>query len=308
VRVVSLLPSATEILCAIGEVPVGVSHECDFPPAASDRPAVTISQVDTETGDCGAVDRTMQETVGDGDAPYAIDVERLDTLAPDLIVTQGLCDVCAVDRVLVRDAVGRIDADPEILTTDPHSLDDVLDDVRRIGAAVDRASAARSLVDDLQARIDRVERRARAAIDAGATRPSTVVLDWFDPVMVAGHWVPGMIETAGGTYPLADPGDHSTPREWTEVRECDPDVLIGAPCGFELERARDAATALAERPGWDDIRAVPDRVHCLDGSALANRPGPRLVDTLEAFAGLLHPQEFEVPVPVARPPAVAGAE
>lgn len=292
-RVVSLLPAATEIVYALGVEPVGVSHECDHPPAARAQPAVNFSRVDADA-DSESIDQQVQATVEEGDGVYGIHTDLLAELQPDVIVAQGMCDVCAVDTALVEDAVEGIDVDPEIVRTDPHTLADVFDDIRTIGRVLDRESAAIDLVSDLKARVNAVEETVARSDD----RPDTVVLDWLDPVMVAGHWVPELVELAGGTYPLAAPGDRSTPREWESIRRADPAVLVAGPCGFDLEQLRASRSDLTARDGWDDLTAVDSRrVYAMDGNRHLNRPGPHLIETLEALAGLLHPNLFDPPDP-----------
>jgi len=285
-RVVSLLPSATEILYALGVEPVAVSHECDHPPAARELPAVNRSRIDADATS-GEID--SQVLAAEDGAVYEIDLEALRAADPDLIVTQGLCDVCAVDQVVVEDAVAELGLETEILTLDPHSLEDVFEDVERVGAAVGAEGRATELVGELRERVAAVREAA-----AGADRPRVAVLDWTDPVMTAGHWVPDLVETAGGDYGF--PAAASVPREWAEIREYDPEVVVVAPCGFDLEQIGDNADDLTGRPGWTELSAVrDDRVYALDGHQFVNRPGPRLVDTLEHLAGLLHPERFERP-------------
>lgn len=289
-RVVSLLPSATEIVYALGVEPVATSHECDHPPEAEGLPSVVESRVDADASSA-EIDAQVTGAEASGGV-YEIDREALAEADPDLVVSQGICEVCAVDSVLVEEAVADLGLDCEVLTTDPHSVDDILDDVRRIGAALDREDAAADLLADLRARIDRVADRAAEV----PFRPDVAVLDWLDPAMVAGHWVPELVELAGGEYGLADPGDASTPREWAEVREYDPDILVAAPCGFELEQTFENLGDLTGREGWKQLRAVRmNRAYAMDGHHLVNRPGPRVVDTLEALAGLIHPEEFDRP-------------
>jgi len=297
-RVVSLLPSATEIVYTLGVEPVGVSHECDHPPAARDLPAVNFSRVDPDASSAD-IDEQVQAAEREHGGVYGIHVDVLDDLDPDLIVTQGICDVCAVDEVVVEAAVDDIDADPEVLTTDPHSLGDVFDDVQRVGAALDREDRAAAVVSDLRDRVAAVRERTEDV----AERPRTAILDWLEPPMVAGHWVPELVATAGGEYGMADPGARSRPREWATVREYDPEVLIAGPCGFDLEQTRENLDDLRDRPGYDDLTAVREkRAWAVDGHHLLNRPGPRLVDTLETLAGILHPEQFpDPPVEFARP-------
>ncbi|WP_336135135.1 cobalamin-binding protein [Natronomonas amylolytica] len=289
-RVVSLLPSATEIVYALGVEPVATSHECDYPPAAADRPSVVDSRIDADASS-GDIDQQVQQAETEGGV-YEIDREALAEADPDLVISQGICEVCAVDTVVVEEAIAELGLDCELLTTDPHSLADIFDDVRRIGEALGRADRADELVSDLQARVDRVADRAAES----PVRPEVAVLDWLDPAMVAGHWVPELVELAGGNYGLADPGDASTPREWAEIREYDPDILVAAPCGFELDQTFANLADLTDREGWRQLRAVRmNRAYAMDGHHLVNRPGPRVVDTLEALAALVQPESFDVP-------------
>jgi iron complex transport system substrate-binding protein len=299
-RVVSLLPSATETVCALGVDPVGVTHECDYPPRVRDVPAVVRSTIDT-TGSSGAIDERVGDAASDGGV-YELDRGRLRELDPDVIVSQGLCDVCAVDESVVRETVADVGLDAEIVATHPHSLADMLGDVERIGEAIDREAEATALVERLRGRIDRVRERT-----ADGETPTATVLDWLDPVMVSGHWVPELVELAGGAFRLAEPGERSGPVEWAALRGADPAVFVAAPCGFSIDRTLDTLDDLVDRPGFADLQAVRDgRAYAMDGNHYLNRPGPRLVDTLEYLAAVLHPDRFETPptdVVRALPPA-----
>lgn len=293
-RIVTTLPSATELVAALGLEPVGVSHECDHPPGVESVPSVTRSKIDADASS-SEIDRQVLEAADDGGV-YEIDTELLEDLEPDLIVTQGTCDVCAVDEAVVADAVAAIDAEPTVLTVDPHGVDDVLDDLERIGRAADREDRARDVRGDLESRIDAV--RERTADLAATDRPRVAVFDWTDPVMVAGHWTADLIAWAGGEYGLADPGERSRPREWDEISAYDPDLVIVAPCGFGLEQTAANATDLTALEGWDDLTAVrEDRVWAMDGHHYLNRPGPRLVDTLEALGPIVQPDLFDAGTP-----------
>ena len=289
-RVVTLLPSATEIVYALGVEPVGVSHECDHPPAAREKPSVNRSRVDP-TASSGEINEQVAAAEESGGV-YAIDRETLAELDPDLIVTQGVCDVCAVDHVIVAEAVEELGLDADVLTLDVHSLDDLFESIHRVGAAVGRDESATELVADLRERVAAVETTAARA----ETTPRVAVLDWLDPVMVGGHWVPEMVRTAGGAYGMEEAGAHSRPREWTEIRQYDPEVLVAAPCGFDVAQTRENIADLTGRPGFDDLTAVREgRAYVMDGHHYVNRSGPRLVDTLEFLAGLCHPDLFETP-------------
>jgi iron complex transport system substrate-binding protein len=296
-RVVSLLPSATELCYAVGVAPVGVSHSCDYPPAARDVPAVTSTSVaygDDRTA--AEIDDQMQATDG---SVYELDAELLAALDPDVVVTQATCDVCAVDETDVRAVLADRAIDAEVVTLDPDSLSAVLDDVERVGRALDRAEAAGAVAASLRDRVRAIESRARPGTEGVA--PRVAVLDWTDPVMVAGHWIPGMVDRVGGRYGLADPGVPSRPVEWADVRAYDPEVFLVAPCGFTLDRAATAVDTLRDRPGFSDLAAVRrDRVYALDGRGHVNRPGPRLVDTLAAMAACLHPERLDADPSVVR--------
>jgi iron complex transport system substrate-binding protein len=301
-RVVSLLPSATEIVYALGVEPVGVSHECDYPPAANETPAVNRARVESEASS-EEINEQVAAAADDGGV-YELDRDLLADLDPDVIVSQGICDVCAVDEVRVRTAVDELGLDAEVVTTDPHSLADVLADVERLGRVLDRAERAREVIENLEARIDAVERRAGAT----ETRPRVAVLDWLDPVMVAGHWIPGMVDLAGGRYGLAERGARSRPREWDEIRAYDPEVLVAAPCGFELDQTARNLSDLTDREGWGEVTAVREgAAYAVDGHHYVNRPGPRLIDTLEFLAGVVHPEAFDAPPPDAVRPVSALA-
>ncbi|MDS0298368.1 ABC transporter substrate-binding protein [Halogeometricum sp. S1BR25-6] len=290
-RVVSLLPSATELLFRLGVEPVGVSHSCDYPPAARDLPTLTSTAVDHGDDRSAAdIDRQTRDVEG---SVYDVDENRLADLDPDAVVTQATCEVCAVDASEVRAAVDRLGLDATVVTLDPHSLADVLDDVTRVGGAVGVPDRAASLRADLAARVERVTERASAA----ETHPRTAVLDWTDPVIAGGHWVPELVDRAGGRPGLVTEGP-STPQRWADVRAFDPEVLFVAPCGFDAARAASAVDDLRAREGWADLSAVSaGEVYAVDGNGYVNRPGPRLADTLELFAACLRPERFDPPAP-----------
>lgn len=280
-RAVSLLPSATEILSAVGVDPVGISHSCDHPPDVTDRPRVTSTIIDHEGRSSREIDEQMQSVDG---AVYDIDADRLEALDPDIIVTQATCDVCAVESSAVFETVAARDLDATVLTLDPHSFEEVLADVRRVGDAVDRVENAEQLIEAARDRIERVRSRAE-----DADRPRTAVLDWTDPPIRAGHWVRDLVGIAGGDASF-QPDGPSEPVRWSDLRAYDPERLVVAPCGFGPDRAAEAVAELAARPGWADLSAVRSgHVYAADGNALFNRPGPRLVASLEVLADCLHP-------------------
>ncbi len=271
-RVVTTLPAATEIVTGLGVEPVGVSHECDYPSAVAETPTVTVSG---ENGE------------------FHLDQATVEAIDPDVVVTQGTCDVCAIDAETVVTELAETTVDPTVVRTDIHRLDGLFADIKQIGATLGRADAAASLIEELQARVDRVRRRVP---EDESTWPSVAVLDWLEPVMVAGHWVPDLVAAAGGAYALESAGEPARPREWEAIRRYDPAVLVLAPCGYPIDQTRAALDAVTDRPGWADLQAVKTgQVYVMDGSQYVNRPGPRLVDTLEHLAGLLHPERFEAP-------------
>jgi iron complex transport system substrate-binding protein len=283
VRIVSLLPSATEILFGIGaggDV-VGVTHECDFPEAALTLPRLTSSAL-PEGSNSAEIDRHVRASLHSGSSLYHLDSAVLERLAPDVIITQELCKVCAVSYEIVDRAAKRLTSDPRVVSLEPSSLDDVLANIEFVGELTGHVSRARALVEALSLRIEAM-RGAKAT-----RRPRTLVLEWTDPPMGPGHWTPGLVELAGGTAILSNPGANSQRLEWEAIVQADPDAIIVAPCGFGLERARAAVDELAAIPQWSSLRAHREnRVHVVDGNAYVNRPGPRLVDTAEIFARLL---------------------
>ena len=288
-QIATLLPSATEIVYALGAEPVVTSHECDHPPAAAGKPDANRARVDP-TAAAGEIDTQVQAADESGGV-YEIRGDVLEAAEPDLVVSQGICDVCAVDEVLVREAIDEHGLDCELLTTDPHSLADLYDDIERIGAALDCEDRARELVSRLRSRVAAVESRIP---DREPKR--VAVFDWTDPVMIAGHWIPGMVERLGGEFGLQEPEAASRPFEWETVREYDPEIVVVAPCGFELDQTEENFDDLTDREGWDDLTAVRnDRVYAVDGHGLMNRPGPRLVESFETLAWCLYPDEFERP-------------
>ena len=290
-RVVSLLPSATEILYAIGagDDVVAVTHECDFPPEAATRPAVTASALNHDGSTCAAIDRHIKSALHAGSSIYRLDEKLLAALEPSLIVTQELCDVCAVSYDQVSEAVRRMSVDIPVLSLEPSSLADILNSILAVGAATDRENAAANVVRSLRERI--------AAVDAqpgmNAT-PRVVCIEWTDPLMVAGHWVPEMVGRAGGCDILGVAFQPSRWIEWEDVVASEPEVMVLMPCGFGLSATVALAPDVLRRSGFRDLPcARSGRVVAMDGSSYFNRPGPRIVDGLELLAAIVraHPGE-----------------
>jgi iron complex transport system substrate-binding protein len=289
-RIVSLVPNGTEILFAVGagDLVVGVSHECDFPAEARTRPILTGSAL-TPGMSAAEVDHAVSAQVGSGLSLYTLDEARIAELAPDFIVTQELCPVCAVSTEQVEGAVRPLARCPELVSLDPESLADVFDDIRRVGEVTGHSDDAESLLRGLRERLDAV--RARVA---GRPRPRVVALEWLDPFFAGGHWVPEMIETAGGLDVIAQPGDHSRRLAWDDLRAADPDLLVVMPCGFDEAGARAQIELMADRSSsspinWRELRAVREgRVYPVDANGCFSRPGPRLVDGIERLAAIFH--------------------
>lgn len=288
-RIVSLLPSATELLFALGlgDQVVGVTHECDYPEAARAKPALTASRLHGAMTS-GEIDAAVSAEIGSpAHSLYTIDHNLLARLAPDLIVTQALCEVCAVDYNEVLDAVKALPRRPALINLEPTSLDDVLNDITRVGAATGQPEAAEKLLANLRERIERVRQRVSQA----TSRPRVGFLEWIDPFFCGGHWNPELVEMAGGEDALGRRGQDSVRVEWEAIRAYQPEVVVISCCGFSVERTRQELPLLAAHPGYGEIPAVRSgRVHVVDGAAYFSRPGPRLVDSLEMLADFIHPE------------------
>ncbi|MEJ8654231.1 cobalamin-binding protein [Streptomyces sp. MS1.AVA.3] len=294
-RIVSLLPAATDIVAELGLTAdlVGRTHECDWPPAAvAGVPVVTAAAFSADT----LSSREISDAVGGashaGSSLYTLDTQALAALAPDVVLTQDLCDVCAVSYRSVSEAVRILDADTRVLSVEPRTLGDVLDCLVTVGALLGVRERAERRREQLRARLTTVER-----LTAGLPRPRVVAIEWLDPLWPAGHWVPEQITCAGGTPLLAAPGEHTKPMEWAAVRAARPDVLLVLPCGFSPDRTLRERGLLTELPGWDELPAVRnDAVWVLDGPAYFNRPGPRVVRGAEVLAHVLHAVDAGDPV------------
>jgi len=281
-RVISLLPAATEIVAALGAGSrlVGVTHQCDYPPEVRALPRVTSTRVDPGLSS-GEINRAMADTKRTGAPAIEIDAPLVARLRPDVIIGQAVCDVCAVGQAQLAGLVAALTPTPWVVTLHAHTLPEVMIDIRKIAAALELTDEADELLAGLAYRL----RRVRRAGAQRATRPRVLVLEWLDPPYVAGHWVPELVEIAGGRDIGNLPGTHSAPRSWQELGALAPDVVVVALCGFDVERARRELALVADR----DARAVLDRrVELLDGNAYTSRPGPRLVDAAGVLAQLIH--------------------
>jgi iron complex transport system substrate-binding protein len=281
-RIVSLVPSATELLFALGlgSDLIAVTHECDHPDAARELPKITRALLPSGLS-AAEIDAAVKERALAGESLYELDVELLHELRPDLIVAQALCSVCGVSAEEVRTVAEEIETQPLVISLDPHTIGEVLGDARTLAQVTDRKDAAVDLIRDAAARIDRVRLAVR-----GARRPRVIALDWLDPPYVAGHWIPQLIEYAGGEDVLGFPGEASEQRSWEELAACNPDLVIVMPCGFDAEIAHREAEMHRDqlaRLGAGEVVAV-------DAGAYFSRPGPRLVDGLELLLGVIHPE------------------
>jgi iron complex transport system substrate-binding protein len=286
-RIVSLLPSTTEILFALGagDQVVGVTFECDTPAEARERTIVSTTAI-PEGLSASDIDAFVSRAMAAGEDLYHLDAGALGALDADLVVTQDLCAVCAVDVSVVDDALAFLGCRADVLTIDPHTLDEVLASITTLGSATGTAERAAAVVAGLQDRLYAVESTVRAA-----SRPRTLVLEWTDPAFAPGHWVPEMVTRAGGVNALGTAGEKSVRVSWEAVRQSSPEVIVCAPCGYDLQ----GSTALA-RKAIDDGE-LPDGipVWAVDANASFARPGPRLVDGVEALAGILHPDTAQPP-------------
>jgi iron complex transport system substrate-binding protein len=287
-RIVSLLPSATEIICSLGlaDQLVGVTHECDFPLAVKALPRVTRTLIPVNASS-GEIDTLVRERLRSKAALYTLDMPVLERLRPDLIVTQALCDVCAVAEDEVRDAACSLPGNPRVVNLEPERLSEVFDAIRAVGRATDRAARANDVVAGLEARVERVASRTATLRDA----PRTAFIEWLDPPFSCGHWNPELVRLAGGNELLGHEGRRSRTLDWAEVVRARPEAIAIACCGFSLERTLRELHVLESVPGWHTLPAVQqDGVIVIDGSQYFSRPGPRLVDSLEILAHGLHPQ------------------
>jgi iron complex transport system substrate-binding protein len=281
-RIVSLVPHATELLFALGlgDQVIAVTHECDYPPAALQLPHITRDALPTGLS-AAEIDAAVRERTERGEAIYELDEGALSALEPDLIVTQALCPVCAVSFQDVAKLAAKLPSKPKVISLDPHTFGETLGDVRTVAEATDRRERGIELVAEIAARIDRVKLAVRSA-----GRPRVAALEWLDPVFVAGHWTPQLIELAGGEDVLGLPGEHSTAMPWETVTAAQPEIVVVMPCGYDAARAHLEALAHAGQLAALGAR----RVVAVNASAYFSRPGPRLIDGLELLAHILHPE------------------
>ena len=289
-RIVSLLPSATEVICSLGlrEYLVGVTHECDYPADVVGLPIVTKSIIPHDASSI-EIDQLVRSQLETTTALYSLDVELLELLQPDIIVTQALCEVCAVSEAEIEETICQLSKNPKVLNLEPMCLKDVLDTLLLVGEETGQQDFTDGVIKALNHRIDRVRALTENHIEKSAY-PKVAVLEWIDPPFNAGHWTPELIEMAGGIDCLGNKHRPSETTLWDDVLEAQPDVMFIACCGFSMERAAKDIPILQSNEGWKDLPCVKNkRVYLSDGNSYFNRPGPRLVDSLEIIANALHP-------------------
>ncbi len=296
VRIVSLLPSSTEIVYALGlhDSLHGVTYACDFPPAAAEKPVVVSSHIQDAASSSG-IDRQVKESLVSDDGIYVLHLDALKEARPDLVLTQALCEVCAVPSQQVHETLEKLPHNPDVLSLDPHSLEDVARDVERIGAAAGLQDQAVQLAESLRERMNSIRTIAASA----ESRPRVVCLEWLDPLMVGGHWVPEMVELAGGEDCFGKPGQPSFPIQWDQLVDAQPDVIVAMPCGFDVRRAMSEIKLLTDSSGWEGLPAARNgHLFAVDANSYFSRSGPRLVNGLELMAEILHPELFTGMVPI----------
>jgi iron complex transport system substrate-binding protein len=290
-QIVSFLPSATEMACALGlsEQLVGITHECDYPPEVRGKAIVVRKALPIETMSQREIDIAVSQRMREGRSLYEVDEKLLQELAPDLILTQDLCQVCAPSGNEVSQALNLLPKKPQILWLTPNSLEEIFANLREVGEATSHIKEAEELIAAGRARLKKIEAVTRNLSD----RPRVFCMEWLDPVYGSGHWVPEMVKIAGGLDALSQEGADSVRIPWDEVVEWKPEVLIVTPCGFDLEQTVEQSRQLFTYPGWSTLPAVRNgRVYAVDANSYFARPGPRVVDGTELLAHLLHPELF----------------
>ena len=291
-RIVSLLPSTTEIVFALGlgDQLAAVTHECDYPEQARGLPVITSSALDHSDSSSAEIDMQVRSHLRDGLSIYQLDHELLTRIQPKLILTQALCEVCAVSFGHVEAAVRDLQAEPLVLSLEPMRLDEIFGTILAVGNVTDTRARAQALVAELRGRVVQVRERAAQA----SYRPRVALFEWCDPLYGPGHWMPELVELAGGKLAFGEAGQPSRRIAWDSVIAFAPEVIVLTPCGFDLERAvAEAEAVLPERPGWEALPAVRNgRVYVVDGNAFFSRPGPRIVESLELLASFVHPELF----------------
>jgi len=292
-RIVSLLPSATEIVCSLGleESLMGITHECDFPSSVAGKPRLTASRISHETMTSREIDHAVRSQLDGHGSIYDLDEERLRELKPDLVLTQELCDVCAVSYKTVERAARLFEADVRVVSLEPNTITEIFENIRTVGELTGRQRAAHELILSLNARLDRVRERT-----IELNRPRTLMLEWLEPAFAPGHWVPEQVAIAGGDHAFGRAGERSVTTTAEEINSYAPEVIVLIPCGYYKE---DILRQLPEAhlpSGWSELPAVKSgQVWATDATSYFSRPGPRVVDGVEILARILHPEQFGPP-------------
>ncbi len=290
-KIVSLLPAATEIVCALGleENLVGRSHECDFPPTVKQLPICSEANIPDNLSSA-AIDIKVKELLTDALSVYTVKRDMIKQLAPDVVITQAQCEVCAVSLKEVEEALeDYLDKQSTIISLQPDSLDAIFNNIREVAAVLDVADRGEQLIEDLQERVDIVRHKLKFM----ENKPTVACIEWLEPMMVSGNWVPELVSIAGGLTVLAENGQHSPYVKWEDIQRQDPEVIVVMPCGFSIERTMKEVNLLLQLPSFAELKAVKnDRLYIADGNQYFNRPGPRIVDSIEILAEIIHPKQF----------------
>jgi iron complex transport system substrate-binding protein len=290
-KIVSLLPSATEIVCALGleKNLVGRSHECDFPASIRHLPICSEANFPDNLSSL-AIDFKVKEILADALSVYTVNREQIKQLTPDFVITQAQCEVCAVSLKDVEEALENyLDKEARIISLQPNSLGDIFNDITSVAIALDVPDAGNTLLEDLNERVDIIRHKLKFI----ENKPTVACIEWLEPLMLSGNWLPGLVSIAGGTSVLTEQGKHSPYVEWDDIRLQDPEVVIVMPCGFPVERTLKEIDILLQLPGFSELKAVKNnRVYIADGNQYFNRPGPRIVDSIEILAEIIHPKQF----------------
>jgi iron complex transport system substrate-binding protein len=290
-KIISLLPSATEIVCALGleSQLVGRSHECDYPEAVKQLPVCSYDRIGAGLSSL-AIDRQVKQLLTNAISVYELNTELMKQLAPDVVITQDQCAACAVSLPEVEQALANeLEKPAHIVSLQPDSLADIFDNIQQVARALNAVPAGDALLEDLQERVDLIQHKLKF-ID---NKPTVACIEWLEPLMVSGNWVPELVQIAGGNPILAEPGKHSPYVEWVDLRLQDPEIIVVTACGFSIERTLKEIDLLLQLPGFADLKAIKNkRFYIADGNQYFNRPGPRIVDSIEILAEIIYPKQF----------------
>jgi len=290
-KIISLLPAATEIVCALGleHNLVGRSHECDFPESVKSLPVCSEANFADDLSSL-EIDIKVKEILAEALSIYTVKREVIKELAPDVVITQAQCEVCAVSLKNVEEALDNyLDKESRIISLQPNKLDDIFADIKTVATALDVIKAGNVLIEDLQERVDIIRHKLKYV----ESRPTVACIEWLEPLMVSGNWIPEVVSSAGGSSILAEAGKHSPFVKWEDIQQANPDVIVVMPCGFSIERTMKEMNILLDLPGFTDLSAVKNnRLYIADGNQYFNRPGPRIIDSIEIIAEIIHPKLF----------------